>query len=414
MLFPAVDQKKINSLHEKSIPIIDMFFFGVVSMVIILGFIMVVSASISVAAKSGDQFYYAKRQAIFIVIGIAAAVTVFKIPLKFWHKSGFLFLMLAVCLIIAVLIPGIGKEVNGSKRWIPLGIFNLQASEPVKLCMIIYLSGYLLRRLNAVRESIKGFLLPMAILTLVVFLLLLEPDFGSAVVISGTFLALLFLAGAKLWQYVMIFFSMGGAMALLAVTSPYRLARLTGFLDPWADQFNSGFQLTQSLIAIGSGGIFGVGIGNSVQKLFYLPEAHTDFIFAVFAEELGLVGVIILITAFAFIVMRAMKIGVESERSGNFFGAYLAYGLGLWIGVQAFINIGVNMGVLPTKGLTLPFMSYGGSSLIVMFVVFALILRVDYENRLKQLAGNCKKCKADKSKAGRKKSGKGGVNGNAF
>ncbi len=387
-LSPQSYRNHLDTQNAVSVWSIDYTLEGAILAIMSLGLIMVGSSSISIAHKMGNPFHYFERQAIFMAIGVIAAFITMKIPTRVWHKLGIFVLTLSFVLLVMVLIPGIGKTVNGSSRWIPLGIFNLQASELTKLFMIIYLSGYLVRRGQSVRDSFRGFCVPMFTLSVAGLLLLLEPDFGSAVVLSATCLGMLFLAGAQIWQYAMLMGMSCMMMALLAIASPYRMARLTAFLNPWADQFDSGFQLTQSLIAIGSGEWFGRGLGNSVQKLFYLPEAHTDFLFAVFAEELGLIGVVILILLFAFIVMRSFKIGVTAERCGNHFGGYLAYGIGLWIGMQAFVNMGVNMGVLPTKGLTLPLMSYGGSSLIVMCITFGLLLRVDYENKLLQATQN--------------------------
>src|SRR5690606_28606662 len=289
---------------------------------------------------------------------------------------------LAVLLLTLVLIPGIGREVNGAARWIPLGVFNLQASEAAKPLILIYVAAYLARCGEAIRHRVSAFIPPLLALAVVGLLLLMEPDFGTAVVIFATAMGMLFIAGAPLPWFVVLAAPVVLAGWLLVIMSPYRWARLTAFVDPWQDPFASGFQLTQSLIAIGRGEWLGVGLGASVQKLFYLPEAHTDFVFAVFAEELGLLGVIVLIGLYGLIVARAFRIGLHSIRLGLQFGGYLAYGIGLWFGMQAFINIGVNMGLLPTKGLTLPLMSYGGSSLICTLVSLALLLRAGIELRL--------------------------------
>jgi cell division protein FtsW len=262
---------------------------------------------------------------------------------------------------------------------------NFQPSELVKLFVVVYLAGYLVRRGDEVRESVKGFLKPMALVGLIGVLLLLEPDFGAAAVITATVLGMMFLGGVRLWQFGVLFLVMSAGMAALAISSPYRMARLTSFVNPWADPFNSGFQLTQALIAFGRGEWLGVGLGGSIQKLFYLPEAHTDFLFAVLAEELGLLGVVAVIALFAILVWRAFVIGQSAASAGNRFGAYTAYGIGMWLGLQAFINLGVNMGVLPTKGLTLPLMSYGGSSIVMSCVAVALLLRVSHEHPVEKL-----------------------------
>jgi cell division protein FtsW len=290
-----------------------------------------------------------------------------------------LLLLAGVALLAVVLVPGVGYEVNGSTRWLRIGIINLQVSEPARLCLLLYLAGYLVRRNKSLREEFGGFLRPMLLLSLACGLLLAEPDFGAAIVLLATALAMLFVAGARLRDFCLFFGVTVIAMAVLAVTSPYRLQRLTGFLDPWSDPFNSGFQLTQSLIAIGRGEWFGVGLGNGVQKLFYLPEAHTDFVFAVFAEEFGLAGSVVLIGLFLALLWRIFHLAMRAARSERFFEAYFAVGIGTWLGLQAFINIGVNMGLLPTKGLPLPLVSYGRSSLIITMISIGLLLRIHHE-----------------------------------
>ncbi len=347
---------------------------------LVMGLIMVASASISIAdSKTSTPFYYLYRQLIAVGIGVAAAMMIFKIRLVYWEKAGMLLLACSFVMVILVLVPGIGKTVNGSTRWIPVGLFNLQVSEVVKLFLMVYVAGYLVRHGDEVRSSLWGFIKPMIMVGLVCMFLLLEPDFGASVVIMTTVLAMTFLAGVRFSQFIAVITLFGAAATLLVMSSPYRLQRLTAFVNPWADPFDTGFQLTQSLIAIGSGGLTGAGLGGSVQKLFYLPEAHTDFVFAVMAEELGLLGVLVVITLFTLLVFRIFMIARKAEACGNQFASYLAYGIGIWIGLQAFINIGVNMGVLPTKGLTLPFMSYGGSSLIVICASIGLLLRIAYE-----------------------------------
>jgi cell division protein FtsW len=345
-----------------------------------IGVIMVASSSISVADRNfSNPFYYLQRQLVFVAIGLFAALTVFKIRLVQWEKSGMALLLFALFLLVLVLIPGVGKTVNGSTRWLPLGVFNLQVSELVKLFIVIYVAGYLVRHGEAVRSSLLGFLKPMLMVGLAGLLLLIEPDFGATVVIMGTVLAMTFLAGARFIQFISFVMIFASAAMLLVVTSPYRMQRLTSFANPWADPFDSGFQLTQSLIAIGTGGWFGTGLGGSVQKLFYLPESHTDFLFAVLSEELGFVGVSIVVLLYAAVFFRSLKIAAQAERAGNYFAAYMAYGIGIWLSMQAIINMGVNVGLLPTKGLTLPLMSYGGSSLIVCCIAIGLLMRIHYE-----------------------------------
>lgn len=345
-----------------------------------IGLVMVTSASISIADRNlSSPFYYLQRQAIFIVIGLVAAWFVYQIRLVQWEKSGMALLGFSLFLLTLVLLPGVGKEVNGSTRWISLGVFNLQVSEAVKLFLIIYVAGYLVRHGEAVRTSLWGFIKPMFMVGLAALLLLLEPDFGATVVIIGTVLGMMYLGGVRFIQFILFLALFGAAAVALVVSSPYRMERLTSFMNPWADPFDSGFQLTQSLIAIGTGGWFGTGLGGSVQKLFYLPESHTDFLFAVLSEELGFVGVCMIIALYSILFYRAVQIALQAEKSGNRFAAYLAYGIGIWLAMQAVINMGVNMGMLPTKGLTLPLMSYGGSSLIICCMAIGLLLRIHYE-----------------------------------
>ncbi len=345
-----------------------------------LGLVMVASASISIADRNlSSPFYYLQRQMLFAILGVVTAVCVYRIRLVQWEKSGVALLVFALFLLVLVLLPGIGKTVNGSTRWISLGVFNLQVSEVVKLLLLVYVAGYLVRHGEAVRTTLWGFIKPMMMVGLAGLLLLLEPDFGSTVVIMGTVLVMTFLGGARFIQFISFMVLFGVAAFMLVLASPYRLERLTSFMNPWADPFDTGFQLTQSLIAIGSGGWLGTGLGGSVQKLFYLPESHTDFLFAVLAEELGFVGVCFIVLLYSLLFFRAFKIGLQAEKSGNRFAAYLAYGIGVWLALQAVINMGVNMGLLPTKGLTLPLMSYGGSSLLVCCMAIGLLLRINLE-----------------------------------
>jgi len=345
-----------------------------------LGLVMVMSASIPIAEKRlGQSFYYFTRQSVFVVVGLLAALLVTRIPIKHWQQAGPALLLLSFVLLVVVLLPGVGKQVNGSVRWLPLGFVNLQVSELVKLMMFIYLAGYLVRRGDEVRTTARGFLKPMLVLSFAVVLLLLEPDFGAAAVILATALGMMYMAGVGLIKFIALIMTTAGAMALLTLVSPYRMQRVLSFMNPWEDPYNSGFQLTQSLIAFGRGEWFGVGLGGSIQKLFYLPETHTDFLYAILAEELGLVGAMLVIILFAILVWRAFIIGAHATSMQQYFAAYLAYGIGIWIGLQAFINIGVNMGVLPTKGLTLPLMSYGGSSIVATLVAIGMLARIGYE-----------------------------------
>lgn len=351
-----------------------------------LGVVMVTSASLSFAeSKKLQIWYFAYRHVIALSIGILAGWLTTKIPMTTWRKLSVPLLLLNIAFLIILLIPGVGRAVNGSVRWLFLGPISIQVSEFTKLAFIIYMAGYLVRREDEVRTKLSGFLKPLFLLSLISFLLLLEPDFGAAVVITATIMGLLFLGGVPLHRFLGLLVLVLGGLAFLAIASPYRLIRVTTFLNPWNDQFNTGYQLTQSLIAFGRGGLSGVGLGNSVQKLLYLPEPYTDFLYAVLAEELGLVGAISVLLLFAVLVWRAFCIGKRSVISGKPFSGFVAYGIALWLGLQTFINIGVNVGVLPTKGLTLPLMSYGGCSLIVGLISLGLLLRIDLESRKKTI-----------------------------
>ena len=350
-----------------------------------LGLVMVYSASIAIAegsrATGYQPGYYLARHVVFIAAGIAAAVVVFQIPLRLWQQAAPFLFMLGVGLLILVLIPGVGREVNGSQRWIPLYIVNLQPSELMKLFVVLYAADYTVRKAAHMDSFRKGFL-PMLVVMLVVGgLLLREPDFGAFVVITVIAMGILFLGGMNWKLFAGLFGLLLVGFVLLILASPYRLQRVIGFMDPWADPFGKGYQLSHALIAFGRGEWLGVGLGASVEKLFYLPEAHTDFLLAVIAEELGFAGVAAIILAFAWIVVRAFAIGRRAAALERYFAALVALGIGLWIGVQAIISIGVNMGLLPTKGLTLPLLSFGGSAIVAACCALAVLLRADWENR---------------------------------
>jgi cell division protein FtsW len=359
---------------------IDAVTLALVFSIVLLGLVMVTSASMSIADKeSGDAFFYLERQLVLTLIGVILAGLVFCVPTAVLEKLQWPLFVVAVVLLLAVLIPGIGHVVNGSRRWIRLAGFNFQASELARVLVLVFIAGYAVRRENELRTSLAGLAKPMGLLFFVSILLLAQPDFGASAVLTCTGFGILFLAGARMRYVVGGAAVLGTAMVLLVWLEPYRMRRLTAFLDPWADPYDTGFQLTQSLIAIGRGEWFGVGLGESVQKLFYLPFAHTDFVFAVLAEELGLIGVVATLALFVALVLRSFWIARLAFDAGLKFAAYLAAGFGLWIGLQALINIGVNMGVLPTKGLTLPLMSYGRSSLIVTLAWVGILLRVYHE-----------------------------------
>jgi cell division protein FtsW len=347
---------------------------------LVIGYVMVSSATLHLGLKSaGSTLHYPIRQMMHIVLGLFLAAIVLMIKTEFWEKMGPWLFIVGLALLVIVLIPGMGVKVKGSVRWLSLYGMRIQVSEIVKFCTVVYMAGYVTRHADVVRASAYGLLKPLMLFSFACLLLLLEPDFGSSVVILTIAMGVMFLSGAKIWQFILLL----GIIVLLAIlliyVSPYRTARIIAFLNPWEDPLNSGFQLTQALISFGRGEWFGVGLGSGIQKLFYLPEAHTDFLFSVLSEEFGLLGVVIVIALFAILVWRAFAIAVQAEKANKNFAAFLAYGLGIWFGFQSFVNMGVNMGLLPTKGLTLPLMSYGGGSMLVMCAAVALLFRVHYE-----------------------------------
>ncbi len=347
------------------------------------GLLMVASASIEVSDRQlHEPFYYFYRQLIFIGMGVSLGFIIIQFEVAIWEKIGWALLLAIMVMLALVLLPGIGHSVNGSSRWIGISFFRIQVSELAKFVVVIYLAGYLVRRHNEITTELKGFLKPLGVLAVISVLLIKEPDFGATVVIMATALGMMFLGGMKIRHFALLFLVVLIAMSVIAISEPYRMQRLTTFLNPWAHPFDSGYQLTQSLIAFGRGGVFGVGLGKSIQKLFYLPEAHTDFLFAVIAEELGLIGMLVVMVLFILLVLRIFYIGKQAQKLGKHFSGFVAYGLGLWIAIQFIVSVGVNSGLLPTKGLTLPLVSYGGSSMIICCIVIALLLRIDYENRM--------------------------------
>jgi cell division protein FtsW len=364
---------------------IDAVTIALVLAISLLGLIMVTSASVSIASKdTGETFYYLERQLLLMLIGGGGAALLFFIPTQALDKLSVPLLITALILLFVVLVPGLGHSVNGSRRWLRIATINFQVSELARVLVLIYVASYAARREEELRGTFMGLAKPLGLLCCAGALLLVEPDFGAATVLFATGFGVLFLGGARLRYVIAMTLFAAAGFGALAMSSGYRLRRLKAFLDPWADPYNTGFQLTQSLIAIGRGQWFGVGLGESVQKLFYLPEAHTDFLFAVLAEELGLLGVLLTLALFVALIWRSFYIARLASEAGLKFQAYLAGGFGLWVGIQAFINIGVNMGVLPTKGLTLPLMSYGRSSLIVSLVWVGLLLRVYHEALLEK------------------------------
>jgi cell division protein FtsW len=347
---------------------------------LLIGLVMVTSASITLAERQvGDAFAYLDRQLLSAALGLACAGLMLLVPMSVWERSAPLLLAGAFLLLVVVLVPGVGHEVNGSRRWIRLGPVNFQPSEVARVALLAYVSAYAVRYQEALSSSWQGFFKPLAVIGVASALLLLEPDFGAAVVLFATSTLVLFLAGARWRDFLGVAVAGLLGVAALAVSSDYRVRRLTAFMDPWADPFDSGFQLTQSLIAIGRGEWFGVGLGSSIQKLSYLPEAHTDFVFAVFAEEFGLVGVVAVLLLFLVLVLRSLRLSRLAAEAGMPFHACMAAAFGIWLGVQAFIHIGVTMGILPTKGLTLPLLSYGRSSMLVTLAWIGALLRIHHE-----------------------------------
>ena len=377
--------KIFSSQKNYRLPIYDYNLFWAALILLGLGLVMVYSSSVDSAAASKlsnyENYYYLVRQSIYILLGFILGYICFLIPIYFWQRTAPYLFIVGLILLVIVLIPGIGREVNGSRRWISFIFFNFQPSEIVKLFTIIYASDYVLRKSKQMRTIIKGFLPMLGVIVLTGFLLLLEPDFGALAVITLIAMGILFLGGLtyKIFFSLLIFAPI--SIYFLIISSPYRMERIVGFLDPWSDPFGKGYQLTHSLIAFGRGEIFGVGLGGSVEKLQYLPEAHTDFILAVLGEEFGFVGVTLVIVLFAFLVLRMFGIAKESIQNKKHFAALMAQGVGLWFGVQGIINMGVNLGLFPTKGLTLPLLSYGGSSILMNMIALAIVLKIDHENR---------------------------------
>ncbi len=375
----------MQSRERLNAPSYDQMLLWVTLILLGLGLVMVYSASIAIAEADKDvgnnSMYYLVRQSIFICIGLAAGFMSFQIPIAWWQKMAPYLFLFGLFLLVLVLIPGVGRNVNGSQRWLSLFVINLQPSELVKLFSAMYVADYAVRKAPQMDSLLRGFLPMVVVMVLVGFLLLREPDFGAFAVIAAISISILWLGGINAKIFASLLALLPVAIYFLIWSSPYRLQRVIGFLDPWADPFGKGYQLSHALIAFGRGEWFGVGLGASVEKLLYLPEAHTDFLLAVIAEELGFVGVLTVLALFVWIVIRAFGIGKEAVANERYFAALLAQGLGVWMGVQAIINIGVNMGVLPTKGLTLPLLSFGGSGILANCIAMAVLLRIDFENR---------------------------------
>jgi len=371
-----------TSLRSAAWPAPDGLLLVLAAALLCIGLVTITSASIGYAELHyrGDLWYFSRRHAAYLVLGLALAAACYRCPVAFWYRSSWLWLLLSSLLLILVLVPGIGRSINGAQRWLSLGPLTLQASELAKVGVLLYLAGYLERRQDVLRQHWQGLLRPLLVLGVLCLLLLLEPDFGATVIIMATAMGLLFLAGMRLTHLLVL--AAGCALAVYALLrEPYRLDRLTAYADPWADPFGVGFQLVQSLIAFGRGEWFGVGLGNSVMKLFYLPVAHTDFVFAIWAEEQGFIGSMLLIGLFLALVMRIFWLGRRAQLAGRDFAAYLCFGVALMFSGQAVVNMGASSGLLPTKGLTLPLVSYGGSSLLSSCALVAMVLRVEAELR---------------------------------
>jgi len=354
-------------------------------LLVALGLVMVYSASIATAEASRyagyNPAYFLLRHGVFLALALAAATAVFLVPIRYWQKAAPWLFAASFALLVLVLIPGIGREVNGARRWLNLGVATVQPSELVKLAVVLYAADYTVRKHAVLKQFKRGLLPLLAVMLVVAWLLLREPDFGAFVVVAVTAFGLLFLGGMNGRHFMALVGMLAVGFAGLVLSSPYRMQRIFGFMDPWSDAYGKGYQLSHALIAFGRGEWLGVGLGASIEKLHYLPEAHTDFLLAVIAEELGLAGVALVIALFAWIVLRAFTIGRQAAMRERHFQALVAQGIAIWIGFQALINMGVNMGLLPTKGLTLPLMSFGGSGLIVNCVAIAMLIRIDWENR---------------------------------
>ena len=351
----------------------------------LLGWVFITSASLDYANyKNGDALYYFYRHGIYLVLAFCCALAVLLLSVDFWKRFAAWLLLGSFLLLFIILIPGVGYTANNATRWLSLGVITVQVSEIAKIGVLVYLSSYLVRQRELVRSNIFGFINPMLVIMLLVGLLLAQPDFGAVVVILGASLGLLFIGGVRIWQFGLLVLAAVAAIAVMVLSEEYRMARLIAYLDPWAHSQTGGYQLVQSLIAFGRGDLFGLGLGNSIQKLFFLPEAHTDFIFAVIAEELGLLGCLVVLAIYSAMLLEILRVALRADKAGANFAAYLAYGIALVFSIQLFISVGVNTGLLPTKGLTLPFISYGGSSLLVSAMFLAMVLRIDWE--LKQQA----------------------------
>lgn len=378
----AIDNRmaRVRGAMSRARLMVDSWLLFAVGVLLGIGVVMVASASLHLGMRNGDSLHYVTRHLFALGLGTGGAVLVYFTPVAWWERASTWLYLLGLGLLVLVFVPGLGREANGALRWVGVGSLSLQTSEFMKLFIVLYMAGYVVRRQFEVALTLWGFIKPLILLLAACGLIMLQPDFGTTAVLLATAFGMLFLAGAPLWQFGLLILLAAGALGILVWVSPYRLARVTSFLNPWEQAQDAGYQLTQALIAFGRGEWIGVGLGNGIQKQFYLPEAHTDFVMAVIGEEFGLMGTLLVITLFSLFIWRAFTIGTRAERRGVRYAAHVAWGLGLWIGMQAFINIGVNMGLLPTKGLTLPFVSYGSNSLIVCCVAVGMLARIQREN----------------------------------
>tara|TARA_R110001583_G_scaffold3965_8_gene23864 strand:+ start:4215 stop:5495 length:1281 start_codon:yes stop_codon:yes gene_type:complete len=375
--------------------VFDRSFVVLVLVMYMIGLIMVASSSMPVAERLfNNPFHFVIRHTIYIVLSLGIAGVALQIPMAWWQKNSSYLLMFGIFLLVTVLL--IGRSVNGSTRWLVLGPITVQAAEPAKLFFFCYLAAYLVRRRDQVMEDWKGFAKPLIVFAILAGLLLRQPDLGTIIVMFVTTFGLLFLAGAKLWQFISLASVGVLLLSLLAIFEPYRWRRITSFLDPWQDPFGSGYQLTQSLMAYGRGEIFGQGLGNSIQKLEYLPEAHTDFVMAVLAEELGFVGIASILALSMILVFKALMLGKKALAKEKFFEAFFAYAIGIWVCFQAAVNVGASAGIVPTKGLTMPLISYGGSSMIIMTLAVVILIRIDHELRMQSIQATSSKRKTRK------------------
>ncbi|MBT9612100.1 MAG: putative lipid II flippase FtsW [Burkholderiales bacterium] len=373
----------LKTQHTK--PDYDQGLLWVTLLLLALGLVMVYSASIAIAGANRftghQESYYLMRHLIYLVVSLMAGFVAFQLPVRAWQKLAPYLFIAGIVLLALVLVPGIGREVNGSKRWISLLVVNLQPSELMKVFVVLYAADYTIRKAGHIESFTKGFLPMLLVMLFIGGLLLLEPDFGAFAVIIAVGMGILFLGGINVKQFAALIVMLMIGFVIVIWVSPYRMQRIIGFMDPWADPFGKGYQLSHALIAFGRGEWFGVGLGGSVEKLMYLPEAHTDFLLAVIAEEFGFAGVTLVVLAFAYLTLRAFAIARQATLLARPFGALVAHGIGIWLAVQSIINMGVNMGLLPTKGLTLPLLSFGGSGIVANCIALGILLRIDWENR---------------------------------